>query len=123
MGLRGRLGLFLPDRANAPQNRRSSAGDSRAKLFIIVLTCLVTGYLGVGALVGKRGAFAMLRLHRDIDKHRCDLNKAVELRDRLLQKNKLLEEGSLNLDLLDERTRDVLGYAEADELVVILKPQ
>ncbi|MGN7661571.1 MAG: FtsB family cell division protein [Anaplasma sp.] len=114
---------FPAGRANASRSRRSSAGGFRAKLFIIVLTCLVTGYLGVGALVGKRGVLAMLRLRRDIDRHRCDLNKAVELRDRLLQRNRLLEEESLNLDLLDERTRDVLGYAGADELVVILEPQ
>ncbi|QXK91950.1 septum formation initiator [Neoehrlichia mikurensis] len=74
-------------------------------------------------LIGNRGVITLIKLYKDVDYHYSVLKKAVDLKKQLEHKNKLLQEKSLNLDLLDEQTRNVLGYVDKNEIVIILNPQ
>ncbi|KJV68876.1 FtsB family cell division protein [Candidatus Neoehrlichia procyonis] len=88
-------------------------------LFILVLIF----YFNIHALIGNRGIITLIKLYKDIDYHSSVLEKALNLKKQLEHKNKLLQEKTLNLDLLDEQTRSILGYVAKNEIVVILKPQ
>ncbi|MCU7611657.1 FtsB family cell division protein [Anaplasma capra] len=102
---------------------RAVVSSSRARLYVVLVACGVTCYLGAGAMFGDRGILAMLRLRQELRRYERDLSEVIRLREELKRRNALLHEDTLNLDLLDERSRSVLGHAEPDEFVVILKPQ
>ncbi|AAV86600.1 septum formation initiator [Anaplasma marginale str. Dawn] len=100
-----------------------AVSTSKVRLCVILVACVVTCYLGAGAMFGERGLLAMLRLRQELRRYESDLSRIVQLKEEMKRRNALLYEDSLSLDLLDERSRSVLGHVEPDELVVILKPQ
>ncbi|WP_238523242.1 FtsB family cell division protein [Anaplasma centrale] len=100
-----------------------SVSASVARLCVVLVACVVTCYLGASVMFGDRGLLAMLRLRQELRRYEGDLSRMVQLKEEMQRRNALLYESSLNLDLLDERSRSVLGHVEPDELVVILKPQ
>ncbi|MFV9870755.1 MAG: septum formation initiator family protein [Anaplasma ovis] len=107
----------------APPRVGLAVSTSKVRLCVILVTCIVTCYLGASAMFGERGLLAMLRLRQELRRCESDLSRMVRLKEEMQRRNALLYEDSLSLDLLDERSRSVLGHVEPDELVVILKPQ
>ena len=88
-------------------------------LGLYVLAALLIGYFGVNAYTGSRG----LRARQDIDQriaaltHQIDEAKAE--RTQWERRVALLKSDSLDADMLDERARALLNYADPHDLVLI----
>ena len=83
------------------------------------LSCvLVLFYLCFHAVSGERGVFAMLRENSKLDELKAELADVKAKRESLEKKARRLADSNLDLDLLDERVRSVLGVAGKDEVVV-----
>lgn len=93
--------------------RRGLAGGVFA-VVVIALTC----YLTFAALQGEHGLFSLFRVQTE----EADLQSELTVlkADRLTIENRAtrLSTGSLDLDLLDEQARKVLGLARQDEVLI-----
>ena len=78
---------------------------------------LVMFYLGFHAVSGERGAFALFKETRKLEKLQEELAEVKAKRETLDHKVHLLSDNSLDLDLLDEQVRRVMGLAGKDEIV------
>ncbi|MGE0753812.1 MAG: septum formation initiator family protein [Alphaproteobacteria bacterium] len=85
------------------------------------LSCvLLLFYLGFHTLTGERGVFALMQSTQQLEELNERLSEARAQRQVLENKVALLSNHSLDLDMLDERARVVLGYTGKDERVVFL---
>ena len=83
--------------------------------FLIVGAAL---YFAYSAVQGDTGLVELMRLNRE--EARLELELAGLRADRAEMENLThrLSESWLDLDLLDERARDVLGHVRMDEIVI-----
>jgi cell division protein FtsB len=90
-----------------------------------LLCVLVLFYLAFHTVSGERGVFAMLRETNKLETMKTELAGIKTKRESLEKKVQKLSNDSLDLDLLDEQSRIVLGRAGKDEVVIFLdkKPQ
>ena len=77
-------------------------------------------YLTFHALNGERGFYALLKEERKRDVLQEELTKIRAEREQLERQSSGLSAESLDLDLLDERARMVLGSVSPDELLIYL---
>lgn len=82
-------------------------------------------YLCFHAVSGERGALALFKENRKLENLKIELAEVTAERLALDKKVRLLSDNSLDLDLLDEQAKFVLGMAGKNELVYFLdkKPQ
>lgn len=98
-----------------------TAGKMKSRLvdigvaFFVIAAILHFGHRGVQGGLGLRVGFAAEKEERRLT---AELEALKAERARLENLNHRLSESYLDLDLLDERARDVLGHVRADELVV-----
>lgn len=78
-------------------------------------------YFSYHAFSGNRGLGALIDLTYRIEKAHTQLDYIRAERINLEHKVKLLRNESIDLDLLDEQARKVLGYARGDEVVIFTK--
>ncbi|MAU42008.1 MAG: septum formation initiator precursor [Kordiimonas sp.] len=84
----------------------------------VIAVCVMT-YFAYHAVQGNNGLKAKVQLTEDI--------AALELRAALIRQEKellaskvaMLHPHSLDIDYLDERVRDTLGYAHRDDVVLL----
>lgn len=91
------------------------------RFFWPVFFCAALSYLGLNALNGNHGIYALLKEKHHLETQEQSLAKLNEKRQRLEHRVALLSDKSLDLDLLDERARKVLGYTDKDEYIYIPK--
>jgi cell division protein FtsB len=92
-------------------------------LGLYAVAAAIIGYFGVNAYTGAHGLKAKQDLaQRQADLMR-DLDQARAERKHWEQLLSLLRSDRLDPDLLDERGRALLGYADARDLVLVLKHQ
>jgi len=84
--------------------------------FAGVLT--LAGYFGFAAIQGEYGLFARVQLEAERDILKGDLERLSTELEALRNKTRRISDDFLDLDLLDERARNVLGYVRADEIVI-----
>ncbi len=77
-----------------------------------------TSYFGYAAIQGDTGLVELVRLEQQEASLRNDLAALSSERERMENLTRRLSERHLDLDLLDERTRAVLGYIRPDEIVI-----
>lgn len=75
-------------------------------------------YFGMRTIQGESGLFAKLAIETEEKKLSAELALAKSERAALENLTRRLSDNYLDLDLLDERARDVLGYARSDEVVI-----
>ena len=83
--------------------------------------CLVA-YFCFHALQGHRSIFARERLESEIAEARHTLSTLQSQRHDLEHRTNLLMPDGLDLDLLDERVRAVLGYTHPDDVILLDRP-
>ncbi|MDX2074230.1 MAG: septum formation initiator family protein [Alphaproteobacteria bacterium] len=88
-----------------------------------LLCVLMMFYLGFHAVSGERGLFALFKETRKLELLTAELNGIRENRAEMEKKIKLMSNNSLDLDMLDERARTVLGLAGKDEVVLFTAPK
>ncbi len=74
-------------------------------------------YLLFHAISGERGVLALFTETRKLDEVKAELARVKAQHDTLEHKVHLLSDSSLDLDLLDEQVRRVLGMANKNEVV------
>jgi len=107
-------GPMSSPRTRASARIRPSVGS------IVYLTVCAT-LVGYFAIEGVRGEFGLFRrIQIDADAQQLRVEKAtLEAQVAVLRnRTQRMSDSFLDLDLLDERVRDVLGYVRADEVVV-----
>lgn len=77
-------------------------------------------YVCFHAISGDRGVVALFKENRRLEQLKTELAKVVAEREALDRKVRGLSSSSLDLDLLDERARLVLGMAGKNEVVHFL---
>jgi len=78
-------------------------------------------YLVSHALSGERGMYTLLKEERKLEKLHTQLHDVMAQRLALEHRTQLLNSGSLDLDLLDEQSREWLGVAGDGEMVIPLE--
>lgn len=105
---------FVPSLPESPLSFSSRA--------IGPLCCvLIMFYLGFHAVSGERGLFALFKETRRLEQLNAELVEIRTKREGLEKKIKLMSNSSLDLDMLDEQARTVLGLAGKDEVVIFTK--
>lgn len=84
-------------------------------LLSIALIC----YFGYHIINGDRGVFALLKLNNQINSLTSELETTRVERLSLERKANLLKSNSLDLDLLEEQVKNILGYAKPQEHILI----
>ena len=82
------------------------------------LLVLMVAYFGVSFVQGDRGLLAWIRLNDEIAVANADLGELRAERRRMEHRTQLLRPDALDLDMLDERARALLGFSHKDEIVV-----
>ena len=102
----------------APSSDHRSPMQKRA---ISSLFCvLVLFYLAFHTISGERGVIALLREGSKLEAMKTELAEIKSKREALENKTKKLSNSNLDLDLLDEQARLVLGVAGKNEVVIFL---
>ena len=95
--------------------------DQSNPLFGFFFFCAVAtlaGYFGFAAIQGEYGLFARVKLEAERELLEADLAKLTTEVEALRNQTRRLSDDFLDLDLLDERARDVLGLVRPYEIVI-----
>ena len=90
------------------------------RYFIPSLFFCLTLYFVYSLFQGGRGMFALKGLEEEIKSLQIQRDTLQERHDQLAHKVKLLHPESLCPDLLEERAKEVLGYAHKNEEILII---
>ena len=94
----------------------------RARHAVVPLICTsVLGYFGYHAVQGDSGMSAWVNLGQQIKGVEAQIAVNKTVLDRMEHRVSLLRSNGLSRDMLDERSRQVLGLAHADELIILGK--
>lgn len=85
----------------------------------VVCACAVA-YFGFHALQGDHGLITYLRYGQYIGSLQAEYDQTLKVRENLEHRVSLLRSKSLDPDLLEERARDVLGFAHPNDRVIYL---
>ena len=75
-------------------------------------------YFGFQAMTGQRGLLSWQQRKDALAECQKQLSHLQAQRRDLEMQARLLRDGSLSLDLLDERARQLLGYADPQDYVI-----
>jgi cell division protein FtsB len=83
-----------------------------------MVAVVVGGYFTFAAILGEHGKFRQIELRAEIAELEATRAQLQSELDKMANLTRRLSDDNLDLDLLDERARDVLGYLRADEVVL-----
>lgn len=86
-------------------------------MFLVILL-VMGGSFVVAAVQGEYGVMRRVELNAEADKLRAERDALQAELARMENLNLRLSDNYLDIDLLDERARIVLGYLRADEVVI-----
>lgn len=87
-------------------------------LLLFTAPLCITAYFTFAAVQGDYGLFRRAEIVEDRRALERELAKVQQEVARMENMTKRLSDEFLDLDLLDQQTRDVLGYVRSDEIVV-----
>ena len=79
-------------------------------------------YFGFHALTGDRGLLLVDNRNEALSEKSAELSKLRSERMDLEARARLLRDGSLSADLLEERARSLLGFSDPRDYVIRTKP-
>ena len=85
-----------------------------------LLGACVAGYFIYHAVQGDRGILAWLRVTQHLEAAQVELAQSATDRAALEQRVALLNNSSLDLDMLEERARIMLNFSDPDDVVIFL---
>lgn len=97
------------------QYRKTKLG----RLVVPVLTGACLLYFLGEAQTGRYGLEAKLELASLLERREATLKEVVREREKLEQRAKLLHDGALERDIIDEHVRRSLNLGAADEIVIL----
>lgn len=87
-------------------------------ILYMVLAFTLGGYFTFAAVQGDYGVFRRVQIRADIVELQAEKARLAEELGRMTNLTHRLSDDYLDLDLLDERARLVLGYLRAEEIVI-----
>ncbi len=94
--------------------------NSRQEIAALCVFALVFSYLGYHVTMGERGLVALVQARAEAAENRETLTRLAAERAALERRLVLLSPKTMDLDLAEERARDLLGFARRDEIVLNL---
>ncbi len=85
---------------------------------LFAVAFVIGGYFTFAAVQGDHGLFRRVQVHAEADALRAERDSLRAELAELRNLNRRLSDGALDLDLLDERARDVLGQLRLDEVIL-----
>ena len=92
------------------------------QVVVPVLAIAVLAYFSYHAIQGDRGLFAWMAYNQQLKQTRALADAVAAQRGELENRVARLSSSSLDPDLLDERVRAMLNYADQDEVVIMVPP-
>jgi cell division protein FtsB len=92
-------------------------------LALYTMAAMIVGYFGVNAYTGKYGLNARQELDQEIIALTSELARLKKERAEGEQRVSLLRSSGIDPDMLDERVRYQLDYANPQELVHVIRPK
>jgi cell division protein FtsB len=81
--------------------------------------CAFVGtYLTFSAVQGENGMFRRIQIEGDTEQLRQERDRLAAELAEISNLTRRLSDHALDLDLLDQQARDVLGYVRTDEIVL-----
>jgi cell division protein FtsB len=99
------------------QNQRGQSGALSVSMFLII-ALLLMAYFGFAAIQGDFGLFRRSQVNAEAQVLQQELAELQDSRAYLENKTKRLSDQYLDLDMLDEQARKVLGMAREDEIII-----
>jgi cell division protein FtsB len=84
--------------------------------------CIVSYFL-YHTIQGDRGWLTMLQLRQQVAAAETNLSQLQKERQELEHRVQLMRPSSLDPDLLDEKSRELLDYSKPGEIIVLTPPQ
>ena len=91
---------------------------SLAGAVLQITLILVGGYFGLAAIQGDSGLFERIQIEAEAAELRFELAALQAETANLETLTRRMSDTFLDLDLLDEQAREILGYLRADEIVL-----
>ena len=85
---------------------------------LIGLTILLGAYFTFAAVQGDYGLFRRVQIKAEAEALRLERDRLAAELAVIQNRTRRLSDAYLDIDLLDEQVRDVLGYVRGDEVVV-----
>lgn len=82
------------------------------------VTCSLGLYFTFAAVQGDYGLFRRIEINAEADELRAERERLLAEVEVLRNKTHRISDDYLDLDLLDQQARDVLGLIRADEIVI-----
>lgn len=95
----------------------TKAREGLNSILLSLLFIMILIYFIYHAVSGERGLLAYIQLSKQIETKRNELDIVHSEKNKYERNVKLMREESLDLDLLDEQSRRLLGYGEKEEKV------
>ena len=89
-----------------------------ATILLLALAFVAGGYFTFAAVQGEYGVFRQVQLAAETQVLQAERDRLAADLARMQNLTRRLSDDYLDLDLLDEQARDVLGYLRADEIVI-----
>ena len=90
------------------------------RLIVPAIAGLFLAYFGFHAYHGEYGIYSKYQLDARIAQEQSRLDKLVAARTKLEGRIALLQDGTLEKDMLDEQARRSLNLARENEVVILL---
>lgn len=87
-----------------------------------VIGACIVGYFLYHTVQGDRGWLAMLRLQNQVIVSQQNLSQLQQEHKELNHRVQLMRPGSMDPDLLDEKSREMLDYSKPNEIIVLTPP-
>ena len=97
--------------------QRGNSGTLSTSMFLVTALALMA-YFGFAAIQGNSGHFRRNQVNAEVKKLHQELALLQTRRAYLENKTHRLSDGYLDLDLLDQQARKILGMAREDEIII-----
>lgn len=87
-------------------------------LVYLAFACALGVYFTFAAVQGDYGMFARVAIDAEAEGLKAERDRLTEELARMQNLTHRLSDTYLDLDLLDQQARDVLGYMRADEIAI-----
>ncbi len=100
----------------------------RRRTFLTVLglytfAAMFIGYFAINAFTGNHGLRAQQDLEQQLTTLKAELMELKEQRSEWERRVSLLRADRIDPDMLDERARALIGYADPRDLTLLLNPR
>ncbi len=102
-----------------PRPRRKRIG----RFLLSASGALIVGYFLYHTFQGERGWFAMLQTQHEVNVAQATLAKVKKEREEMERRTQLLRGNSLDPDLLEEKSRELLNYSKPNEIIILTPPE